>query len=59
MKAPFIILAIILVLFVSVVLYGVRILWKNNSKFLSIILIIAAALVAYIFYPMIEPLFWH
>ena len=57
MKKPFIILAVIFGLFLLVVLYGVRVLWKHN-KFLSIIFLIAAGVFVYIIYPIIEPVFW-
>lgn len=57
MKKPFIILAVVFVLFLLVVFYGVRVLWKHN-KFLSIVFLIAAGAFAYIIYPIIEPIFW-
>lgn len=58
MKKIFSLPALLLVLFVLVALYAVRVLWKSNLKFLSVIAFIVACIAAYIAYPLIQPLFW-
>ena len=58
MKKPFIILAVIFVLYAALVLYMARLMWKHNLKFLSVIMIAAAAVLGYIFYPILQPLFF-
>ena len=39
------------VLYIVVALYGARLLWKNNLKFLCIMVLIVAACLAYMIYP--------
>jgi hypothetical protein len=58
MKKVFLIPAVIFILYATLILYVVRLLWKHNMKFLSVFFIAVGIFLGYIFYPMIQPLFF-